>query len=119
MALTHAKPGQPINLAPLGDELTAVATHALLKTHSLELIRLVLRADQTMPLHELRGEMTLLCIEGSVDITLPGSHRVLNAQQLLLLPARVPHSVRALENSSLLLTIQTPAGAPGSASATH
>jgi hypothetical protein len=41
MALLHAKPGQPIDIAPLGAVLHASETHAILKTRSIELMRVV------------------------------------------------------------------------------
>lgn len=118
MALDHAQPGQPIDIAPLGIALHGSITHAILKTHSLELIRVVLRAGEAWPPHKICSELTLLCIEGSVEVTMDGDACQLRANQLVLLSAQVQHSVRALEDTSLLLTIQLPAGAPGSASST-
>ncbi|NRF65620.1 cupin domain-containing protein [Aquincola sp. S2] len=118
MALIHAKPGQPIAIAPLGADLRQASTHALLKTQSLELIRLVLRAGEALPPHQVRGELTLLCLEGEVEVAMDGRVCLLRADELLLLSADVQHSVRAQQDSSLLLTIQLPAGTPGSASST-
>lgn len=118
MALTHAQPGQPIDVAPLGAALHKAATHAILKTRSLELMRVVLRGGEALPPHQLRGELTLLCIEGAVEVMHDGSRFELRAQQVVLLPAHTQHAVHALKDSSLLLTIHTPAGAPGSGSST-
>ena len=118
MALEHAQPGQPIDIAPLGAALRESATHAILKTRSLELIRVVLRAGQALPPHNVYGELTLLCIEGSAEVTMESKVCQLRSNQLILLSAQVQHAVRALEDTSLLLTIQLPAGAPGSASST-
>jgi len=118
MALDHAQPGQPIDIAPLGAALRESATHAILKTRSLELMRVVLRAGEVLPPHNVRGELTLLCIEGAAEVTIDGTACQLRASQLVLLPAQAQHAVRALEDTSLLLTIQLPACAPGSASST-
>lgn len=118
MALTHAQPGQAIDIAPLGHALRKSATHAILKTRSLDLIRVVLRAGESLPPHQVRGESTLLCIEGAADVSLDGMPRQLRAGQVLLLAAHLEHAVYAREDTSLLLTIQLPAGTPGSASAT-
>jgi hypothetical protein len=73
MALDHARPGQPINIAPLGIALRESATHAILKTRSLEVIRVVLRAGDALPPHAVRGELTLLCIEGAAEVTSGGT----------------------------------------------
>ena len=118
MALDHAQPGQPIDIAPLGAALHESATHAILKTRSLELMRVVLRAGDALPPHNVRGELTLLCIEGAAEVTMNGTSCQLRTSQLVLLPAQVQHAVRALEDTSLLLTIQLPAGSPGSESST-
>ncbi len=120
MALDHAQPGQPIDVAPLGAALRESSTHAILKTRSLVLMRVVLRAGEALPPHNVRGELTLLCIEGAAEVSMDnGASCPLRASQLVLLPAQVQHAVRALEDTSLLLTIQLPAGEPGSASSTN
>jgi quercetin dioxygenase-like cupin family protein len=118
MALDHAQPGQPIDIAPLGAALRKSVTHAILNTRSLELIRVVLRAGEGLPRHAVRGDSTLLCIEGAAQVSADGMVCQLRANQFVLLPPGAEHAVLALEDTSLLLTIQLPAGEPGSASAT-
>lgn len=118
MALMHYKPGQAMPVAPLGTQLALVTTHALLKTPSLELIRLVMRAGDVLPPHQVRGELTLQCIEGEVEVTMDGKVCLLRAHELLLMSPAVQHGLRANIDSSLLLTIQLPPGTPGSASST-
>jgi quercetin dioxygenase-like cupin family protein len=118
MALDHAKPGQAVDIGPLGIALRESATHAILKTRSLEVIRVVLQGGQTLPSHAIRGEATLLCIEGAAEVIVDGTACELLANQFVLLPARAAHTMRALEDTSLLWTIHLPAGEPGSASAT-
>lgn len=118
MALAHAFPWQPIDLSPLGAALRGSATHAILKTHALELMRVVLPAGDTLPAHQVYGECTLLCIEGEVEVQGEEAGCRLGPGQLVLLPARARHAVQALRDSSLLVTIQLPEGQPGSASST-
>jgi quercetin dioxygenase-like cupin family protein len=119
VALAHARPGQVIDIAPLGAALRESASHAILKTHALELMRVVLRAGEVLPPHSVYGESTLLCIEGvvSVDMTAEGRCE-LRPGQLLLLPALAQHAIRAQEDASLLRTVQLPPGLPGSGSST-
>ena len=118
MAIQHARPGQAIDIAPLGAALPESATHAILKTRSLELMRVVLRAGESLPRHSVRGESTVLCIEGAAEVVMGAEACRLQASQLVLLPGHLEHAVRALENTSLLITIHLPAGSPGSASST-
>ena len=119
MALEHALPGEPVDITPLGPALATATTHAILKTHALELMRVVLRTGEALPPHEVQGELTLFCIEGEAEVTWAERPFVLHAGQLVLLPAGERHAVRALQDTSMLLTIQLPPGAPGSASSTH
>ena len=118
MALAHALPWQPIDLSPLGAALHGSATHAILKTYALELMRVVLPAGQALPAHQVYGECTLLCLEGEVEVQGEEGSCRLAAGQLVLLPARARHAVLALRDSSMLVTIQLPEGQPGSASST-
>jgi quercetin dioxygenase-like cupin family protein len=118
MALPHAQPGQPIDISPLGPDLARAASHAILKTQSLELMRIVLRRGAELPPHSVYGECTLLCLEGAVAVDAAGASVELRAHQIVLLPALQEHAVRALEDTSLLLTVQLPPGLPGSASST-
>ena len=118
MAMPHAQPGQPIRLAPLGDDIARAASHAILKTHALELIRLVLPAGESVPSHRLRGECTLFCIEGTIVVAGEEGPIPLQPGDLVLLPAGFEHAVQAVTAASALYTVQTPAGEPGSGSST-
>lgn len=118
MALPHADPWQPISVAPLGAALADTPSHALLKTHSLELIRLVLRGGEGVPPHSVYGEVTLHCLEGEVVVEGEGAQCRLRAQQVVLLPACTRFTMRSDAGASLLMTVHTPPGKPGSGSAT-
>ncbi|MFL6662291.1 MAG: hypothetical protein ACJ8G7_08935 [Rhizobacter sp.] len=118
MALLHALPGQPIDVAPLGPALAHSASHAILKTRALELMRIVLRRGTTLPKHSVYGECVFHCLEGTVAIDAAEHSCELRAHQLLLLPARQAYALRAVEDTSLLMTVQLPPGQPGSASST-
>ena len=118
MALPHAQPGQPVDIGPLGPALAQAASHAILKTRALELMRIVLLRGAELPPHSMYGECTLLCIEGAVAVDAAGNSFRLRPWQLVLLPAQVTYSIKALEDASLLFTVQLPPGLPGSASST-
>ena len=118
MALSHASPWQVIDLYPLGKSLLETPAHAIVKTHSLELIRLVLLAGETRPPHKVYGELTLHCLEGEVAVDGDGVSCRLTPQQLVLLPSQAPYAIRAITDASLLMTVQLPPVLPGSASST-
>ncbi len=105
MAIVHARPGEAINVQPLGVHLLSEKTTALFKSAQLELIRLVLAAGKSLPPHKVPGEITIQCIEGEIDVTAEGASHVLLAGQLLFLSGNVLHGVVAIQDSSALVTI--------------
>ncbi|MFY3434783.1 cupin domain-containing protein [Achromobacter mucicolens] len=105
MALKHADPGQVIDLKPYGAALAQKQSIALFKSEDLEVMRLVLFADKTMPSHDVAGEITLQCLEGSIEVTAEGATHVLYPGHLMYLPGRAPHALFALENASVLVTV--------------
>lgn len=105
MAITHANPGQSIDVQPLGARLSSEKTVALFKSADLEVMRLVLRAGKSLPPHKVPGEITIQCIEGSIDIAAEGQSHRLGAGQLLFLRGNVLHGVTALEDASALVTV--------------
>ena len=109
MAIPHLKPGEIADVRPLGAALSDARTETLVKTATLEVIRLVLPAGKTLPPHKAPGEITVQCLEGKVEFSIGDSGRELTAGGLLFVEAAVPHAVHALENSSLLVTLLLPA----------
>ena len=105
MAIQHATPGQPIDIRAFGTTLSDTVSYALFKSGELEVIRLVLPAGKSMPVHQVPGEITIQCVEGKMEVTINGRAHLLPAGHLMYLPGGVSHSVLGLENSSGLLTI--------------
>jgi quercetin dioxygenase-like cupin family protein len=77
----------------------------LVKTDKLEVIRLVLPADKEIPHHQVTGEITVQCLEGSVSFIAQGQTKVLEAGQLLFLSGSELHALKGVEDSSVLVTI--------------
>lgn len=105
MALEHAQPGTIIDVQPLGTTLRDQKTHTLAKTDEFEIIRLVLPAGKEIATHTAPGPITIQCVEGEIAFSTMGNELEMNSGQLLYLNANEPHSLRAVEDSSLLLTI--------------
>lgn len=105
MALTHARPGEVVDLRPLGERLAVTKTSAIVRTPSFEAIRLVVRAGTTIPTHKVAGRIMLHCLEGRVELGLEDAPVELRAGDWLHLEGDEPHSVRGIEDASLLLTI--------------
>lgn len=105
MALRHAKSGDIINVRPLGDRLRSEKSQAYFKSKDLELIRLVYCAGDVFQPHEVAGEIIIQCIEGRIEVSSDRDTKVITAGDLIFLEGHVPHGLRALEDSSALLTI--------------
>jgi len=106
MAIPHAQPGEIVDVRPLGAALATTVTRTLVKTRATEVIRLVVTAGKEIPSHKAKGEIIVQCLEGKIAFTAFGKIHDLERGQLLYLPAGEPHSVRGIEDGSLLLTIQ-------------
>ncbi|MEO8060736.1 MAG: cupin domain-containing protein [Burkholderiales bacterium] len=105
MALQHAQPLDIIDLRPLGPALQTAVTTSLLKTPSLQLMRVVLRAGQGMPEHRVPGSISVMCLEGDAIVTTPSRTCQLGAGRLVVLDGGEPHAVRAVTDASLLVTV--------------
>jgi quercetin dioxygenase-like cupin family protein len=105
VAIPHAQSGEVIGVRPLGDQLANARTETLVKTNTLEVIRLVIPAGKEITHHEVPGEITLQCLEGVVDLVVGSTRRTLSSGDLVYLEGSQPHAVGARQDSSLLLTI--------------
>ena len=105
MAITHAAPGQLVDVQPLGDQLSESRNVALFKTDELEVIRLVMPTGKAMPSHAVNGHIMIHCLEGAINLTAGGQTRPMKAGQLVWLEGGVSHALEAVQDSSLLLTI--------------
>jgi len=103
MALHHLNPREKIHLPSL-DGPGDVKTSALVKTDRFEAVELVLRTGDEIPSHAVPGYATVHCLQGVVVIEAAGQVQ-LSAGDWLYLDRGRPHSVAALEDSSVLVTI--------------
>jgi quercetin dioxygenase-like cupin family protein len=104
----HAYPGRPIDLQPERASRATATTFPLVKEDAFEAIRMVLRKDHEMAGHQVDGPITIYCLDGQIAFTARGQTHDLRAGHWLFLLGNEPHSLRAIENSSFLLTILFP-----------
>ncbi len=90
MALHHAKPGEPVDLRPLGPNLKHAKTAAIVKSDRFEAIHLIVRAGTEIPSHEVSGNITMRCLEGRVTLGLAQSSIELNAGEWVYLDGGDP-----------------------------
>lgn len=113
MALPHAQPLDVISVRPLGAALGKAVSTSLLKTERLQLLHLVLPAHHDQPEHHVADECTLHCLEGDVEVVMPGGTRRLGAGELVVLPGQQRHSLRARSDSAVLVTLLLHGGDAG------
>jgi len=108
MAIPHAKPGEVVDVRPLGSALASAQTKTLIRAEQVEVIHLVVPAGKQIEEHKAKGEIFVQCLEGRVAFTAFGKTQNLETGKLLYLPTGEPHTVKGIENASLLLTILLP-----------
>ena len=108
MSIPHANPGEVVDVRPLGAALATTATQTLVKTEATTVVRMVVPAGKEIPTHAAKGELVVQCLEGKIAFTACGRTHDLEAGHLLYLSAGEPHSLRGIEDGSLLLTVVSP-----------
>jgi quercetin dioxygenase-like cupin family protein len=108
MAILHAKPGELVDVRPLGSALASGQTKTLVRTEQVEVIRLIVPAGKEIEEHKAKGEIVVQCLEGKVAFVAFGKTQNLEAGKLLYLPTGERHTVKGIENASLLLTVLLP-----------
>ena len=108
MAIPHAKPGQVINVRLLGTAWASAQTNTLIRTPDVEVIRLIVPSGKEIHEHKAKGDIVVQCLEGTVAFTFAGQTENLVSGDLFFLNVGEPHSVRGIEDSSILLTVLLP-----------
>jgi quercetin dioxygenase-like cupin family protein len=122
LALPHAHPLDVIDLPRIGPDTDRAISRSLIKTPTLQLLHLVLRAGHAQPDHHVDDACTVQCLDGEVEVLMPDAHRVLRPGQLVVLPGRQRHALRARSDASLLVTLllhNGDAGDDGGSGQTH
>jgi len=107
VANPETRSGDIINVAPLGAALdqSRISANKLVKTATLEVVRLVIPAGKDITSHTAPGDITVQCLEGSVDFTADGRTRRLKTGGLLCLTAGTLHAIHGVDDASVLVTI--------------
>ena len=105
MAIPHARSGQIVHLLTRDGTLPTGVSHALFKSGQLEVMRLSLPRGKSFPPHRVAGEVTMQVLEGRVEIDVGGIPQILGAGQLMHLEGDLEHSLRGVEDASVLVTI--------------
>ena len=105
MATQHAKPGEIVDLKFWAGGLPNHRTKAIVKTEEMELIRIALPAGKEISEHKVDGPIMVHCTEGRIEFTAMNNSQEIKSSQLLYLSPGELHSLKALEDAVVLLTI--------------
>lgn len=105
MSIPHAASGELIDVRPLGGNLRQTSSRVLVRADHIEVFRLVLAAGKTEKEHKASGAITIQCLEGAVELDVRGRTQMLHAGSMMYLSDAEPHALKALEDSSLLVTM--------------
>jgi quercetin dioxygenase-like cupin family protein len=61
--------------------------------------------EQGLSEHTAPYDATVQIIDGTADVTIAGTVHRVTAGQLIIMPANIPHSLRAVERFKMLLTM--------------
>lgn len=105
MATHHASPAEVVDLETWAQDLPKDHSKAIVKTPDMELARLVFRAGEEFESHKVTGPIVAHCISGTIEFTAKGTTCTLKSGQLLYLLPNELHSLRAVTDAVVLLTI--------------
>lgn len=105
MATHHASPSEVVDLETWAQDIPKEHAKAIVKTPDMELARLVFSAGEEFKSHKVSGPIVVHCISGKIEFTAMGATRALQSGQLLYLLPNELHSLRALTDAIVLLTI--------------
>lgn len=105
MSIQHFAPGDIIDLSPHGNDFASASSATLVRESHIEVFRFVLKAGKTTPEHTAAGAITMQCLQGEVELQIKQRRQTLHAQQLVYLSADELHTVKALTDAVLLVTI--------------
>jgi len=94
-----------IDVRPLGDALANSKHASLLDSDHVKIKRMVLPAGKELSEHKAPGDIVVQCLEGCFEFTTQGKTHKMEAGRLIHLTSGQLHSLKAIEDSSFLLTI--------------
>lgn len=105
MALHHAASGEIIDVRPIAGKIESALSRALYKSTHLEVFRMFMEAGKVIPEHQVPGELTVQCLEGSVELSVNGVTQLLRQGELICVAGGEAHALKGLEDCSLLVTL--------------
>lgn len=94
--------------APAPNVAHGIVSQAVLTAPGLRVTLFRFAAGQELSEHTTPARALIQVLTGACEFTLPDRQQLMKAGDLLHLPPRLPHAVRALEDLTILITQATP-----------
>ncbi len=82
-----------------------VASLALANKKGVGLTLFAIDKGEGLSTHSAPGDALAQILEGSVEITIDGVPQIVKAGQAIIMPAEIPHALKAIEPFKFLLTV--------------
>ncbi len=82
-----------------------VVSKTLVQNSSVSITLFSFEKDEEISTHESSGDALVICLDGKGKITIDGKENVLSEGESILMPAKHPHAVYALERFKMLLVV--------------
>ncbi len=105
MATTHAASGELIDLQLATPPGPASESQTLVRSDHWEVFRLTMPTGKELPEHKVASVITMQCLQGMLEVEAHGRTQTMRAGTMMYLTGGEPHAVKALEDSSLLVTL--------------
>jgi quercetin dioxygenase-like cupin family protein len=104
MTISEILPAQPIGLAPLVDYAPgSIVSRVLHRGAAGSITLFAFDSGQDVSEHTTACDAYALVLDGRADLNVGGERARAEAGQVVMLPAGVPHSIRAPERFKMLL----------------
>ena len=85
-----------------------IVSRTLVQNKSLSITLFSFDAGEEISSHESHGDALVYILDGSTSITIGEKAHSVNAGQTIVMPASVPHALKALEPFKMLLIVVFP-----------
>jgi quercetin dioxygenase-like cupin family protein len=96
-------PGEVLSLASLITPTQGIASRVLARTAAGNITLFAFDAGEELSEHTAPFDALVLTLEGSLTLTIGGRDVQTTPQTIVLMPATLPHAVRATEAARMLL----------------
>lgn len=86
-----------------------IVSRTLAQNKAVSLTLFAFWQGEEISTHESTGDALITILDGEAEITIDGKIHTLKKGESILMPADIPHAVKAITNQKMMLTVVFPA----------